>query len=87
MIYAEASQAQVKYNGMGSLMLRLGGPVHPRSARETVEMTDEFDRPFIVDSSKFVNAFGEVSTPLHKAIRAKVDWYQQKFASIFAIRL
>ena len=67
-------------------MLRLGGLFIPE-AREMVEMTYEFDRPFIVDSSKFVNAFGDVSTPLREAIRATVDWYKQKFASIPAIRL
>ena len=41
-----------KVSAMGKTMLRLGGIFIP-GAREVVEMMYEFEKPFIVDSSKF----------------------------------
>lgn len=36
----------------------------------------EFDQPFVVDSSKFEQAFGMKATPIKTAIRETVGWYQ-----------
>ncbi len=38
----------------------------------------QFDRPFIVDHSKFENAFGANPTPHSDATRLTLDWYRQK---------
>jgi hypothetical protein len=40
-------------------------------------MMYEFENPFVVDSSKFVNAFGDIATPHREAIRNTIAWYQQ----------
>jgi nucleoside-diphosphate-sugar epimerase len=40
------------------------------------EMLYEFDEPFIVDSSRFIRRFGDLSTPLDEAIRATVAWFK-----------
>jgi len=56
-----------KMSGMGRLMLALGGLFIP-VARETVEMLYEFEKPFVVDSSKFARAFGDIATPHAAAI-------------------
>ena len=45
-------------------------------ARETVEMMYEFEKPFVVDSSKFERAFGVTATPMADAIKATVAWYR-----------
>jgi len=37
----------------------------------------QFDRPFIVDHSKFENAFGANPTPHEDATRLTLDWYRQ----------
>ena len=66
-----------KASGMGKLMLRLGGLFIP-AAREMVEMAYEFEKPFVVDSSKFEKAFGVKGTPLPEAIRETVAWYRQR---------
>ena len=50
-------------------------PFHPR-ARESVEMIYEFEKPFIVESSKFERAFGVKATPIEEAIKATVAWYR-----------
>lgn len=64
-----------KMSGMGRLMMSIGGLFIPE-ARESVEMMYQFEKPFIVDSSKFTNAFGIAATPLRDALSATIDWYR-----------
>lgn len=45
-------------------------------AREMVEMLYEFEKPFVVDSSKFARAFGVSATPLREAIANTLAWYR-----------
>ncbi len=45
--------------------------------REVAEMLYEFEEPFIVDHTRFVQAFGNYATPLHEAISAKVEWFRK----------
>jgi nucleoside-diphosphate-sugar epimerase len=59
----------------GKLMLSLLGLFVP-AIKETVEMLYEFEKPFIVDSSKFENTFGMQATPMREAIKATVAWYK-----------
>jgi nucleoside-diphosphate-sugar epimerase len=74
LVYREAGQP-LKVSGMGKAMLRLGGLFIP-GAREVVEMMYEFEKPFVVDSSKFERAFGMKATPVADAIKATVAWYR-----------
>jgi nucleoside-diphosphate-sugar epimerase len=46
--------------------------------RETMEMLYEFEEPFVVDYSKFEEAFGEQATPLRESIRGTVRWYREE---------
>ena len=43
---------------------------------EVDEMLYESKEPFLVDSSKFVHAFGDIATPLPEGIRATLDWFR-----------
>jgi nucleoside-diphosphate-sugar epimerase len=61
---------------MGKTMLRIGGLFIPE-AREMVEMAYEFEKPFVMDSSKFEMAFGMQATPLRQALSDTLDWYRQ----------
>jgi len=74
-MFAEEAGVEPKIGSMGKLMMAIGGLFIPE-ARETVEMMYEFDKPFIVDSSKFEKAFGVKATPLRAAIRETVNWYK-----------
>jgi len=56
-------------------MMRMAGLFIP-GARETVEMMYEFEKPFVVDSSRFEATFGVGATPLAQAIAATLDWYR-----------
>jgi len=74
-IFAEEAGVEPKISSMGKLMMSIGGLFVPE-ARETVEMMYEFDKPFIVDSSKFEKTFGIKATPIREAIRETVNWYK-----------
>jgi nucleoside-diphosphate-sugar epimerase len=65
-----------KMSGTGKLMLSLGGLFIP-AAREMVEMMYEFDKPFVVDDSKFKQAFGDIATAQQAAAMATITWYRE----------
>ncbi|MEW6649908.1 MAG: NAD-dependent epimerase/dehydratase family protein [Chloroflexota bacterium] len=67
--------APPKMSAMGRLMMGMGGLFIPE-ARESLEMMYEFEKPFIVESSKFTRAFGVTATPLRDALSATIAWYR-----------
>jgi nucleoside-diphosphate-sugar epimerase len=58
-------------------MLWLVGLTSP-DIRETAEMFYQFDRPFLLDASKFRTAFGGASTPHCEALRRTIAEYRQQ---------
>ena len=74
-MFAEEAGVEPKISSMGKLMMTIGGFFIPE-AKETVEMMYEFDKPFIVDSSKFEKTFGMKATPMREATRETVNWYK-----------
>ncbi len=77
LIYAEL-ELPARMSGMGRGMMALGGLFIP-GARETIEMLYEFERPFVLDSTRFENAFGLRPTPLPEAIRQTLAWYRTQY--------
>jgi nucleoside-diphosphate-sugar epimerase len=50
--------------------------------REVKETLYQWDRPFLVDDSKFRRAFGPFeTTPVPEAVRRTVEWYETEFAA------
>ncbi len=47
--------------------------------RELKEVLPHHELPYVVDHSKFENAFGNNSTPHKSAIRETITWYKEKF--------
>lgn len=64
-----------KMSGVSKTMMQIAGLFIP-GARETVEMMYEFEKPFVVDSSKFERTFGMRPTPLRNAVKKTVEWYR-----------
>jgi nucleoside-diphosphate-sugar epimerase len=76
LVWAEAGRGlPAKTQVSGRTMTRVLG-IFIRPMREMVEMLYEFEKPYIVDSTKFERAFGVTATPLADAIAATVDWYR-----------
>jgi nucleoside-diphosphate-sugar epimerase len=46
------------------------------TVRALVEMTYEFDEPFVLDTTKFESTFGACGTPLARAVADTVDWFR-----------
>jgi nucleoside-diphosphate-sugar epimerase len=76
---ARLANKPLKVNIMGSTMLRIGGLFVP-AAREVPEMLYQFNQPYIVDSSKFVKAFGDSATPLEQALTQTIAWYANQLS-------
>lgn len=65
-----------KFTVMGRMMLMIGGLFIP-AAREMIEMAYEFEKPFRVDASKFIQAFGDIATPHETAVKETLAWYRK----------
>jgi len=64
-----------KTSSINKLMMRMAGLFMP-GAREMVEMMYEFEKPFVIDSSKFTKAFGMTATPLEVGLRETLAWFR-----------
>lgn len=76
LIYAAAGQP-LKMQVAPKWLLRLLGLFNP-DAGEMVEMVYEFEQPFVIDDSKFVNRFGWGATALEMVVQETVDWFKQQ---------
>jgi nucleoside-diphosphate-sugar epimerase len=78
MIFEEVGKP-ARIQAAPKIVLRALGLFNP-GMREMIEMLYEFEEPFVVDDSKFEQAFGEHATPLREAIGETVQWYSSKRA-------
>jgi len=76
-IMEEEIGQKVKVMAAGKMMLSMLGLFMP-TLRESVEMLYEWEKPFIMDSSKAEKAFGWQGTSLKDAMRATIDWCKEK---------
>ncbi|MFZ0088765.1 MAG: NAD-dependent epimerase/dehydratase family protein [Solirubrobacteraceae bacterium] len=59
------------------LAVRALGLLNP-TIRELVELSYEFEQPFVLDTSKYESTFGTAATPLKAAVTATVNWYRNR---------
>lgn len=74
-MFAEETGVPAKIQPAGRFMLSLVGLFVPE-VKETVEMLYEFEKPFVVDSSKFEDTFSMKATPMREAIKETVAWFK-----------
>lgn len=72
----EAISKPVRVQTAPKILLQLIG-LFNGDLREVLEMIYQFEEPFIVDGSKFSQAFGFQATALPTAIKSTVAWWQQ----------
>lgn len=81
-LIAAALGRPVKVTATSRLALRLAGLLDPR-ARESAEMLYQWERPFVLDASKFQRAFGPLEpTPHPQAVAATVAWFRERAGRI-----
>ena len=66
----------VKMRKAPRLAIALAG-LFDANAKELKEMLYQFEKDFVMDSSRFEKVFGGRATPLDEAIRATLDWYRR----------
>jgi nucleoside-diphosphate-sugar epimerase len=77
-LIAAALGRPVKVTATSRLALRLAGLFDPR-ARESAELLYQWERPFVLDASKFQRAFGPFEpTPHPQAVATTVAWFQER---------
>ena len=76
-LVAEEVGQPVESRSVSKLALRGLGLFNP-VLRSMVEMTYQFDEPFVLDTSKYQSRFGQIGTPLHQAIATTVSWYSNR---------
>ncbi len=74
LVYKEAGQP-LKLRAGGRVILSVMG-LFNLGVREVVEMLYEFEKPFILDSSRFEKAFGMKATPIEEAVRETVAYFK-----------
>jgi nucleoside-diphosphate-sugar epimerase len=70
----------VGVRSLPKLAVRALGLFNP-TIRELVELTYEFEQPFVLDTTKYQSTFGTQATPLATAISATVGWYRSRDGS------
>jgi nucleoside-diphosphate-sugar epimerase len=77
-LIASALGRPVKVTATPRLALRIAGIFDPQ-ARETTEMLYQWERPFVLDASKFQRAFGPFGpTPHRQAVATTVAWFRER---------
>jgi nucleoside-diphosphate-sugar epimerase len=77
-LIAAALGRPVKVTATSRLALRIVGVFDPR-ARESTEMLYQWERPLVLDASKFQRAFGPLEpTPQHQAVATTVAWFRKR---------
>ena len=74
---AGAAGKPPKMKTLGKLMVRIGGLFIPE-AREMLELSYEFEEPFVLDDSAFRKAFGLEPTPLEESLAETVSWWRAR---------
>lgn len=76
LVYAEAGTT-LKLRAASRRMMTVLGLFMP-VMRELKEVCYQFERPFVVNGTKYVSAFGDPTTPLRDAIRETLNWYRSR---------
>ena len=74
LVYQQAGLPRAKVRTLPPLVLRVLGLANP-VLRELVEMQDQFEEPFIVDSTKITSKLGLVPTPVPQAVADTLTSY------------
>jgi nucleoside-diphosphate-sugar epimerase len=77
-LIAAALGRPVKVTATSRLALGIAGVFNPR-ARESAELLYQWERPFVLDASKFQRAFGPFEpTPHRQAVATTVAWFREQ---------
>lgn len=76
--YGRLLGLEVRTRRVPQLLLRAGGVFSPM-LRELVEMTYQWELPYVLDDTKFRTTFGMDATPLEHALEQTAQWARARF--------
>lgn len=77
LVWQEAGRGAPRFRAAPGWLVGALGLASP-IMRELAEMMYEWERPYVMDHSKFERAFGAVTTPHREAVRETVAWFRQR---------
>jgi len=85
-LFFEEAHLPPRMGSVPDLLVKTLGLTNPL-LREVAEMLYEFNEPFVVESSKFAQAFGDIATSHREAVRQTLEWYRLRTQTPAAERL
>lgn len=79
MVYRELDAA-AKLAAMPGWLIRFLGVFDP-TMRAVGESLYQSEAPWVIDSTKFVEAFGDIATPTADAVSRTIQWYRERLAA------
>ncbi|MGW7054249.1 NAD-dependent epimerase/dehydratase family protein [Streptomyces sp. NPDC054887] len=80
LLAAEAGTGPVTVRGLPPALWAVASVFSPLM-RELREVRYQFDRPFVVDSSAYEDAFAVRATPVEEQVKATVDWWRERLGA------
>jgi len=74
----EIANKTPKINSLSNFMLSMVALFNP-IVKEIKELSYQFEKPFIMDHSKYEKRFGIDITPYQEAIKTTLEWYEKDF--------
>ena len=74
-IFKQETGLKIKFRAIPKFMITLLGLFNP-FVKELNELSYQFEYPYLVDSRKFINHFGDISTSPIEIIKKTTQWYK-----------
>ena len=83
-LFSQYTGLKIKHRSIPALALKLAGIFNP-FVKELNELSYQFQYPYLVGSQKFVERFGDISTPPEVIVQKTVEWFYQKNAMHYPV--
>jgi nucleoside-diphosphate-sugar epimerase len=65
----------IKFRSIPKFMIKIIGLFNP-FVKELDELSYQFEHPYLINSQKFINRFGDISTPTSEIAKKTIQWYK-----------
>lgn len=73
-LFSQQTRLKIKYRSIPKIAIRLAGIFNP-FFKELNELSYQFEYPYVVGAQKFIERFGDISTPPDVIVRKTVEWF------------
>lgn len=74
-IFEQETKLKIKFRSIPKFMIKLIGLFNP-FIRELNELSYQFEYPYLIDSQKFIQKFGDISTSPSEIVKKTIQWYK-----------